>query len=766
MPKRPIKAEVNTFVKGLITEASPMNYPPDASVDEENFDLKSDGTRSRRKGFDIESGGQYRTVHESQTSLVNNFMSVFRWEDAGGVEGRSLTVVQTGRAIDFYDTTKQRLSSDGFLARVDIPELSSTEKFSFASVDNRLVVASNNPKIAVIEHDGNTGFTVTFSRIRTRDLWGIEVKGKPLYETDRLYRGSADTAHYYNLQNQSWGIPRKNKDGVLSDPIQLYAQSLIGGKVLQPSNSETVWPALQFQPVPGGEPFQRIYPDLFGDSYGMDTLAAKGFFIIDALDRGNSRLEERNRQCDNDVLKRYLTAPYAHTFPVDRTEGGCTIVSQFSGRVFFAGFSGKVIDPDSRSPSLNNYVFFSQLVRSRNDITNCFQEGDPTSKENNDILDTDGGFIRISGADRILNLVALDQSLIVIASNGVWSITGGSDYGFSATNYRVDKVSNIGCISSRSVVYTPTGVLYWSEDGINAIGKNQLGDHQMVSLSDATIRTFYQDLSLDARKSSVGVFDNIANKVRWLYENDEGTASELILDLILQAFYSFRINFPAGAEYKIVSPITVPAYNTEEDDEGVYVGLDPVYADTEQVGLPSAGLKRSFTTVKYLVQKMQGSTIQYSFAHYYQGNFRDFYGEDFFGVDAKAYMLTGTQTAGDTSLQKQIQYLTLALRHTEKVAGSYTVPTNTSSCLYQVHWDFANSAKAMKWSALKQGYRFQNRRKVGEFEAPFEIGKELVVSKNMVRGRGRSMALYFESEPFKDLQLVGWNIGVDGNSYV
>ena len=47
--------EYNSFVRGLITEASPLTYPENASIDEENFILNRNGSRRRRQGIDYES---------------------------------------------------------------------------------------------------------------------------------------------------------------------------------------------------------------------------------------------------------------------------------------------------------------------------------------------------------------------------------------------------------------------------------------------------------------------------------------------------------------------------------------------------------------------------------------------------------------------------------------------------------------------------------------------------------------------------------------
>src|SRR5690606_36954983 len=93
--------------------------------------------------------------------------------------------------------------------------------------------------------------------------------------------------------------------------------------------------------------------------------------------------------------------------PADRTPNGASVVSEYAGRAWFGGFSGDIIDGDKLSPRMSSYVLFSKLVRSISDITTCYQEGDPTSKEAPDIVATDGGYIRINeayGITRMENL--------------------------------------------------------------------------------------------------------------------------------------------------------------------------------------------------------------------------------------------------------------------------------------------------------------------------------------------------------------------------
>ena len=55
MPQVQANKEYNTFVRGMITESGPLTYPENASIDEANFTLLTNGYRKKRLGIDIES---------------------------------------------------------------------------------------------------------------------------------------------------------------------------------------------------------------------------------------------------------------------------------------------------------------------------------------------------------------------------------------------------------------------------------------------------------------------------------------------------------------------------------------------------------------------------------------------------------------------------------------------------------------------------------------------------------------------------------------
>ena len=102
--------EVNNFVKGLITEASPLNFPPNATSDEQNFTLNKDGTRDRRRGIDFESGhsevNSLYTPAEGLTAATNTFL----WSGVGENDELVFNVVQIGNTLHIHDQTNPSLS--------------------------------------------------------------------------------------------------------------------------------------------------------------------------------------------------------------------------------------------------------------------------------------------------------------------------------------------------------------------------------------------------------------------------------------------------------------------------------------------------------------------------------------------------------------------------------------------------------------------------------------------------------------------------------
>lgn len=734
MPKQAQRANINAFVKGLITEASPLNYPDQASLDELNFTLNNDGTRQRRLGMDYEANYNYRGFAALGPTFTNKNLNTFLWQSVAGASNLEFVVVQGDQWLYFFDDSFTSISSSGFKGSLLLSGFPTNTPYSFASVEGSLIVAAGVSTVRLVTYNPTAvTFSQTSRTLTVRDLWGLEETILPQYEIDPSYRGGNSTQHYYNLQNQSWGVPRKDAAGTLGDPQAMYSGASTGGVL--PSNSEQVWPALQFQA--GATPFERVYPNLWEEAIGGKTKAARGYFLIDVLDRSNSRQAAFSAN-----KTKYPSLVGTATAPTDSTQGGASVVCDFSGRIFYAGFNGALINGDARSPILNNHVLFSQLVRSKADFFNCYQAGDPTSRDSADLVASDGGFIRVSGAKNILSMQNLGNYLVVFAENGVWSITGDTtNSGFSATNFKVTKISSFGALAPYSIVTEGANCYYWAEDAIYLISRNAYGDLQVANITKQTIESLYQSIPRNAKLSAKGNYDAFTNETKWIYKTGTPFTSD-------SATYELKFNSGLGAwiKNKISS---VPGNGVEVF--GIFK-CAPFYQDPLDQSTDVLG-------TKYLVVNNTGQA--FTFGYYNNTQFRDWKISDGVGVDAKAYVLTGTLTASDPGVDKQIPYLMMYFRRTEKGVDSNFQPLHQSSCMFRAQWDFANSIISNRWSPLRQSYRYKKPLLVESLSDTYDNGFAVIYSKNKLRGKGKAFSLYFETEPYKDCNLLGWNLTVN-----
>jgi hypothetical protein len=172
MPRQTSAVELNKFVAGLITEASPLTFPDNASLDEQNFVLNRNGSRSRRLGMDLENGGQVITSTVSLPSDGNIAVSSFKWTNAGGNSGKTIIVVQIGSEINFFDNAFNPLSV-GYTFTYTYSSDLATQRFSYAVVDGTLVVVTGKKEVDIYKYD--SGNIIKSTKILyVRDLFGIQ----------------------------------------------------------------------------------------------------------------------------------------------------------------------------------------------------------------------------------------------------------------------------------------------------------------------------------------------------------------------------------------------------------------------------------------------------------------------------------------------------------------------------------------------------------------------------------------------------------------
>lgn len=725
--KAPI--EVNKFTGGLMTDSNPLTSPDGYALDLINLRFKIDGSIQRRLGLAKSAGGS--DVTTSVAGASDTSVNSFKWDNVSGDPDREFLVVQIGNEIKFFDLSVANYSAS-VLYTYTFSSLPTNRRFTFAVVDGILVVATGEKTPTTFEFSAPSTFTVGSVTLYIRDLFGVGdiADGYNLFDGSSVqYRplGPVTDAHVYNLRNQSFGVPRVNGNNEDSgDPIarfnELYNLDL--GQNRFPSNSDFVGNALYPDP---NDTDNRIIDRFFASDLMRNTIgstvAPKGYFIIDALERGASRIAE---EAKNRVIYSALTTSVS-TLPTDRTPGGPKIVSQFAGRIFYAGFSGEVVGGDSQSPKMSSYVLFSRVVNNQADTGRCYQDGDPTSKNAPDIIDTDGGFIRINGAYGIIDLINLGDGLIVVAANGIWRIIGGTENGFTATSYIVEKLSDRGCTNPETIVLVDNTIMFWGEDAIYHIKQDQFGSWGAENISTGRIQSLYNGISTEQRQLASGKYDEYSRTVSWIYQNQiTGTDAtyELSLDLALSAFLLNRIDYVAG-QPKVVSNFQQKPYTAD--------------GELKDIG--------------YLAITQTSPVVKYAFATCTGTDWKDW------GItDAAAYIVTNYISGGDFQRSKQAPYVTVYLRRTETGFDVDYNPQNVSSCVLQTMWEWTDNGNSGKWGRPFQAYRHGRLWFPEDASSAFDDGHPVVVTRNKVRGSGRVLSIKFSTEPDKAFHLYGWSM--------
>lgn len=613
---RPLRVKTTVdaanWVKGIITEASPINFPEGASIDEENFVLNRDGSRKRRLGLgriddNVQDLGRLSVAGTATASVTCYSSSAYLWENAGENPEKNIFVYQFGNKLYLYNANGN--NSVGAPQGTISVTASVNAKFSFAGIQGNLVIAVGDQELRVLEST-SISYTLNFVRLKVRDFWGVD-DGLAVDERTT----SLANKHAYNLYNQGWvpeffcssdpDNPTTMDNGSLQDPVERTKLSL----GVYPSNADILYTALTM--LTNGR--KAYYPHALKNVVSGNTPAASGHYIIDLFDRGQGR---RDTYLEDIAAGWPARVNYSNALDNDQSTGGIKAIAAYAGRIFYACSAGEV-GGDSRSPHIGTLVLFSQLADSLEDLGKCYQEADPTSEDISDLIDTDGGYIQLPDAVNIKALIPFKSELLVFADNGVWSIAGG-DRGFTATEYQSRFLTNNGAIASDSIVTTPDAVIFWSKNGIFAIAVGQTGI-EFQSLTEYTIQRFYNSIPYNCKKYAVGIYDDASYRCRWLYQAEFNPVSpqkfshELILDLSMPAWSRFKF------------------YDTE-DLSGTATPRPSGYLPSPVAFRNSVGSDFRYTVLE------ENPSRTYAMALYYFNN-TNF--EDWSSMDAEAYLITG-----------------------------------------------------------------------------------------------------------------------------
>jgi hypothetical protein len=193
----------NNFSKGVVTEATGLNFPENASTEAENVIFEAIGSVKRRLGFDV----SLEAVPLAYTNSVGP-VKEFLWQSVANNGQFTYLVLQVGRMVYFkkLDDNGGDINFDGDLDSIDIGDYATdvseiAEHFcSFSSGAGFLFIAHPYCNPLLVRWNEDTSILqIAPIEIRVRDFVGVE-DGLGFAENP----SSLSTEHLYNLKNQGW----------------------------------------------------------------------------------------------------------------------------------------------------------------------------------------------------------------------------------------------------------------------------------------------------------------------------------------------------------------------------------------------------------------------------------------------------------------------------------------------------------------------------------------------------------------------------------
>jgi hypothetical protein len=751
-----------SFNRGFITEASALTFPENASLDEENFNIEVDGTRTKRLGFDYEDNFTY-IQGPLKTDYTLGTIDTYVWNSPAEQGGVSLLVVQIGETISFFDISDGSQPSSANKLATELSLNSFTPSWltfvdknilttSFADGKGFLFINTINTLPLYCAYDPITQVVTPVSYdIFVRDTSGVEdnleVDERPI---------TLSPEHEYNLRNQGWpevygctdqsdgDNGRDTTDPVLFTKTVTNAQNTPPGTAgWYPSNADTIYTSPVTIANKSSAVGTYFPPNLLITQFGS-SLVPRGKYIVNAF--YNNRTDVSGIPGLDDEIKPLMPSSVAF----------------YSGRVF----SGSGSD-----------VFYSQILTDIGKVSACHTEQDPSAEILNDVLATDGGVIRIPDAGQILQMISMGGALVVFATEGVWQIDGATDP-FSATNNRVAQVSTIGVNNSRSAVLAEDKILFTASTGLYAIQMDKASLSMTVqNVSETTISEYYfRELASNSIPNK-SVYDPVGRKIYWLYTNDSELGVHyhdiLIFDVLLTAFTKLRL----ADDDQVIAPFLVSAYITPDaslvlsEEVLETIGGDSVTNNAlEDLTAIATAITRRPSSIEFLVMEdiADPNNLFYSMASIRDTDMVDWASSDAGEQPYEAFLLTGYDTGQDLMHYKQAPVIQMAFNRTEEQVvdnGLGGAEVNfPSSCLMSAYWDWTDNATSGKVTNETQVYRYKRPAIGGNIGQALDNGYPIVTTRTKIRGRGRSVHLKLRSEAGKHCEVLGWALMMTGKS--
>lgn len=777
--------------RGFISDASYVNFPEDATVDELNFSIEKDGSRKKRAAVDITYTGTPSQVALTGTNGLNDLVtSSYVWYNPGNLDKKYL-VHQINSNLYLYDITEspedytsELIYTIDLFDWLDYFQASNSwingghQRLQYSAGAGFLFITAPG-LVPFIVRWGNNGFldiiTTDPVRMRIRDFEGVTA-------VDAADPYSYSAENYYNLQNAGWPeeIPMDGGGGTIVNPAFFYLW-----RTGEEPNTNTPWFFAKLEVADESSRIGKFSAETLKQAKFGTSDPIMGSKLIDPWGSNRTITYDDSLVSDTRLSAFDLVGSYPAGFPTSSTtfadsiEGDNSTFEQyrkdrqdFVGGTFYAG-RFFVASGDT--------VYFSQIVADYPDAGKFYQQNDPTNEQINELLDDDGGTIKIANAGKIVTLKEFSQGVLVCSNNGIWLISGG-DAGFTAKNFKVDKITSTPCRAHYNIIDVENIIIMYNEYGIYTLQAGDLGALSLSDVTEQTISQYYTNIGLESILASKPVYDPIAKEFYIFYSDLPSAETSQRYNKVLGAklpdfsFFKYEISAEdspndAFVYDAYVSPVTFSV----TDDYQVITSSNDTVIDSSSNNIIIEGSLSSPSFAKMIMLTMVGNastpTSYYSKESIFDASsLSDFISVDSIGVPYEAFLQTGYMIEEDIMRFKQAPYIQMAFNRTETRfvddGSGNLVFDRPSSCLLQTYWDWTDHSNSGKIDSSQEVYRFTRNYIPSGFNDPFDNGYPVVTTRNKVRGRGRALHIILTSPEEYDCHLIGWGMEIQGLSQV
>lgn len=700
MPRSANIAVDNNFIKGLITEATALNFPENACTETFNCEFNLDGSVQRRLGFDFEHGFATKTIDRTDV-VVNTYF----WKNVSGNGDVSVIVKQVGDTLYFYRVDASDDFSNGAVADTVVltpvtgatSALVAIDECQFSDGNGYLFVTHPHCDPLRVSYDIDTDVaTGTVITLEIRDFDGDPDDPYDVDERPTSTLAALDNHHEYNLYNQGWNT------------TNLTAWDT--AQTTMPSNADVMW---RFKDTSNN--FDASNASIARITSG-NTPAPRAHHILELSNQDRNAI---------------VTGATNTTTGIERPKTSAF----FAGRVFYSGIN---------YTKFNSNIYFTQIIENDDQYGRAYQLNDPTSEDLFDLLPSDGGVIRIPEAGTIIKLISVPGGLAVFSGNGVWFVTGSTGLGFTAVDYTVQKISTIATLTATSFVEVNGYPSWWNSDAIYVMIPTQGGLPSIQAISTDTIDSFYAEIPLTSKKFARGIYHTTDKHIRWIYrsESTDQLTQQYEFDRVLnfnvltKAFYPWSVS---DSDVKInailTSDLAAGTVNTELVTDSAVTVTD---GGQDVFVFESSGLELS-PFDKYLVSYADAGSYEFTFAEKINADYVDWFSYDDTGVPFESYFVTGYKIKGQGLNKFQNNWI--------RVYSRLDTPV---SYYFQGVWDFAATGNTGRWSS-------------NQLVEHTDTNYSTASKRLKVRGHGLALQLKVTSAEGEPFDIVGWSAMQSGN---